>query len=64
MGFGSRQSTPGFKRQLIFINGETRSFKRASLLMDRVNGLKVSPNTIQRICLEVGQKLANATAAE
>ncbi|MDM4019478.1 hypothetical protein [Roseiconus lacunae] len=62
MGFDSRQSTPGFKRQLIFINGETRSFKRASLLMQRVNGLKVSPNTIERICLEVGQELA--TAAE
>ncbi|MCO8122121.1 hypothetical protein NHH03_10260 [Stieleria sp. TO1_6] len=59
MGFDSRQSTPGFKRQLIFINGETRSFKRASLLMERVNGLKVSPNTIERICLEVGNELAS-----
>lgn len=60
MGFDSRQSTPGFKRQLIFINGETRSFKRASLLMERVNGLKVSANTIERICLEVGGELAEA----
>jgi hypothetical protein len=50
MGFDSRQSTPGFKRQLLFVNGETRSFKRASVLKDRVHGMKVSPNTIERIC--------------
>lgn len=60
MGFDSRHSTPGFKRQLVFINGETRSFKRSSLLLERVNGLKVSANTIERICLEVGQELASA----
>lgn len=60
MGFDSRHSTPGMKRQLVFINGETRSFKRASILMDRVNGLKVSANTIERICLEVGDELAVA----
>lgn len=60
MGFDSRQSTPGFKRQLIFINAETRSFKRASLLIERINGLKASANTIERICLEVGGELAEA----
>lgn len=59
MGFDSRHSTPGFKRQIVFMNGETRSFKRSSLLLDRVNGIKVSPNTIERICLEIGQELAS-----
>jgi hypothetical protein len=59
MGFDSRQSTPGFKRQLVFTCGETRSFKRASLLLDRLVGLQVSPNTIERICLEVGGELAS-----
>lgn len=60
MGFDSRQSTPGFKRQLVFTCGETRSFKRASLLLDRLVGLQVSPNTIERICLEVGSELSVA----
>lgn len=62
MGFDSRQSTPGFKRQMVITCGESRSFKRASLWLERVVGLKVSPNTIERICLETGEQLG--TAAE
>jgi hypothetical protein len=62
MGFDSRQSTPGFKRQMVVTCAEARSFKRASLWLERAVGLKVSPNTIQRICLEVGEDLS--TAAE
>jgi len=42
------------------LNAETRSSKRASLVMEQVVGLKVSPNTIGRICLEVGHDLAVA----
>ncbi len=60
MGFDNRESTPGFKRQMVFVNGETRSFKRASLIMERVVGFKVSANTIERVCLEVGNELASA----
>jgi len=62
MGFDSRQSTPGFKRQMVVTCGEARSFKRASLWLERAVGLKVSPNTIERICLDVGEDLS--TAAE
>jgi hypothetical protein len=63
LGFDSRESTPGFKRQAVFLNAETRSFKRASVVMERVVGLKVSTNTIERICLEVGNDLESAAEA-
>ncbi len=56
----ARQSTPGFKRQVTLLNGEVRSFKRVSIVMDRVLGLKVSPNTIERICLDVSDDLLQA----
>lgn len=42
---------------MIILNAETRSLKRASLVMHRVVGLDVSPNTIERIALEVGNDL-------
>ena len=45
---------------MTIINGETRSFKRASIVMARANGLQISPNTIERICLDVGQDLLEA----
>lgn len=60
LGFDGRQSTPGFKRQLIILAAETRSFKRAALVMKQVVGLAVSANTIERICLEAGNDLAVA----
>jgi hypothetical protein len=60
LGFDSRESTPGLKRQVTIINGETRSFKRASIVMARANGLRISPNTIERICLDIGQDLKEA----
>lgn len=60
----SRESTPGLKRQVTIINGETRSFKRASIVMARAHGLQVSPNTIERICLDVGHDLMEAEQGE
>jgi hypothetical protein len=64
LGFDPRESTPGFKRQVTILNGETRSFKRVSIVMDRVCGLPVSTNTIERICLDVGNDLAEAEQAQ
>lgn len=55
-------STPGFKRKLVFINAETRSLKRAAALAERVIGFKVSTNTIERICLEVGNDLEQSAS--
>ena len=48
---------------MVFLNAETRSLKRASIVMERVVGLTVSTNTIERICLDVGNDL-EAVAAE
>ena len=45
---------------MTIINGETRSFKRASIVMARACGLEISPNTIERICLDVGHDLMEA----
>ena len=45
---------------MIVLNAETRSLRRASLVMSRVVGLDVSPNTIERIALEVGNDLEAA----
>jgi len=42
---------------MIILNAETRSLQRASVVMRRVVGLDVSPNTIERIALEVGNDL-------
>jgi hypothetical protein len=64
LGFDARESTPGLKRQVTIINGETRSFKRASIVMARANGLQVSPNTIERICQDVGDDLVEAAQSQ
>ena len=61
LGLDSRQSTPGFKRQVVFMNAETRSLKRSSALIERTLGLKISTNTIERICLNVGNDLEVAS---
>jgi hypothetical protein len=60
MGLDPRESTPGFKRQMVILDAETRSLKRAAIVMQRVVGLKVSTNTIERVAWEVGNDLAIA----
>jgi hypothetical protein len=45
---------------MIVLDAETRSLKRASIVMKRVVGLEVSPNTIERVALEVGNDLEAA----
>jgi hypothetical protein len=60
LGFDARESTPGFKRQAVVLGAETRSYKRASIVMQEVLGYKVSTNTIERICLEAGNDLETA----
>ncbi|MEM0924810.1 MAG: LysR family transcriptional regulator [Planctomycetota bacterium] len=60
LGLDPRESTPGFKRQMVILDAETRSLKRASIVMKRVVGLDVSTNTIERVALEVGNDLEAA----
>lgn len=61
LGLDPRESTPGFKHQLVVLNAELRSLKRAAMVTERVLGQKVSTNTIERICLDVA---ADVLAAE
>lgn len=60
MGLDARESTPGFKRHLVVLNAETRSLKRAAIVVKEMHGWQVSPNTIDRISQEVGAELAAA----
>ena len=57
LGFDSRESTPGVKRLAVIAAAGARSFKGASKQLDRLSGCKISPNTIERICLDVGKDL-------
>jgi hypothetical protein len=45
---------------MVVLDAETRSLKRASIVMKRVVGLDVSTNTIERVALEVGNDLEAA----
>lgn len=60
MGLDARESTPGFKRQLVVLNAELRSLKRVVLVAERVLGQQVSTNTIERICLDVAEDVLAA----
>jgi len=64
LGFDARESTPGLKRKLVFLNAESRSLRRAALSAERVLEIKISTNTIERICLNVGADLESAAAAD
>ena len=46
----------------MFLNAESRSLKRAALSAERVLEIKVSTNTIERICQDVGEDLESAAA--
>jgi hypothetical protein len=60
LGLDPRESTPGFKRQMMILDAECRSLKRAAIVVKRVLGQEVSANTIERIALEVGNDLEAA----
>lgn len=60
MGFDARESTPGFKRHVVLLCAETRSYKRASIVLRRLTGLDASANTLERIALDVGEDLKTA----
>jgi hypothetical protein len=64
LGSDTRESTPGLKRKAVFINAETRSLKRSKELLSRVLEIDTSTNTIERICLEVGNDLEVAASED
>ena len=51
--------TPGLIGKVTFAAAETRSFKRAKIVMDKVGGQAVSAKTIERVMHDVGAELAN-----
>lgn len=48
----------------MILNGELRSMKRVAIVMQRAFGLEISPNTVDRITLEVGDALQEAEQAK
>jgi len=58
MGFDARELTPGLVERITFAGAESRSFKRATIVMNKVGGQVVSAKTIERVVNDVGSELA------
>jgi hypothetical protein len=58
LGFDARNLSPGLVERIIFSAAETRSFVRATLVLDKVGDAIVSDNTVQRVVGDVGRELA------
>lgn len=58
MGFDARQLTPTFVQRITIAAAETRSFKRAAIVMNEVGGQSVSAKSIERVVHDVGEELA------
>jgi hypothetical protein len=64
LGFDARQLTPLLVQRTAIAAAETRSFKRAALVMKRVGGQGVSAKTIERVVHDVGRELAERRDAD
>jgi hypothetical protein len=58
MGLDSRELTPALAQRIVHASAETRSSKRASLVLKHVGGNDVSASTVQRLTHQVGMELA------
>jgi hypothetical protein len=58
MGLDSRELTPAMVQRIVHAASETRSSKRAALVLKYVGGNEVSPSTVQRVTHQVGIELA------
>jgi hypothetical protein len=58
LGLDSRELTPALVQRIVHAASETRSSKRAALVLKHVGGNVVSPSTIQRVTHQVGLELA------
>lgn len=63
-GFDARQLTPLLVQRIVVAAAETRSFKRAAIVLERVGGQKVSAKTIERVVHDVGGELAERRDAD
>lgn len=64
LGLDARELSPGLVERIAFASAETRSFNRASLVLDKVGGAEVSDNTVQRVTGDVGRELAERRDAD
>jgi len=58
LGFDARELTPGLVERIAFAASDTRSFRRAKLVLEKVGDAVVSTNTIERVVGDVGHELA------
>jgi hypothetical protein len=63
-GFDARELTPLLVERVIVSAAETRSFKRAAIVLGRVGGQKLSAKTIERVVHDVGGELAERRDAD
>lgn len=64
MGFDARELTPLLVQRVTVAAAETRSFKRAAIVMAGVGGQGVSAKTIERVVHDVGGELAERRDAD
>ena len=64
LGFDAREETPLLVQRMTIAAAETRSFKRAAIVVKGVGGQGVSFKTIQRVVHDVGQELAERRDAD
>jgi hypothetical protein len=64
LGFDARELTPLLVERITFAAAETRSFKRARLVMEKVGDQPISAKTIERVVHDVGWELAERREAD
>ena len=58
LGLDARALSPGMVERVTFSAAETRSFARAELALEKIGGVAVSANTVQRVVGDIGAELA------
>jgi hypothetical protein len=57
LGLDSRELTPGLVEKIVFGGAESRSEKRAQVVLQKVGGCDVSVKTVERVLHDVGAEL-------
>jgi hypothetical protein len=57
LGLDARELTPGLVGRIVFAGAESRSEKRARIMLEKVGGCHVSVKTIERVLHDVGSEL-------
>lgn len=64
MGLDARELSPGLVARVAVAAAETRSFQRATLVLEKVGDATLSDNTVQRVTGDVGRELAERRDAD